>query len=132
MCTDERCRHPYTCACPEQCAPGWCPHCFVEGHESDECPERESELLRIHLVIEEEKHNTFERGSRFHVALSQLIQEVTAGRLGKLAPQTPGEERGGRGLEGAILSEFPGFRENDEVNGADLVEFVSEWLEPRR
>jgi len=31
MCTDERCRHPYTCTCPEQCEPIVSHLCWEEG-----------------------------------------------------------------------------------------------------
>jgi hypothetical protein len=84
------------------------------------------------INIGEGNHNTFEVGSPFFNALTRLIREVNEGRLGEVRPQTPGEERGGRDLEGAIRSEFPEFQGDGEVNGGDLVEFVSEWLERKR
>jgi len=42
MCTDERCRHPYTCDCAEQCGGQpleFCEYCGNEGHDADDCPD---------------------------------------------------------------------------------------------
>jgi len=36
MCQDERCRHPYTCDCPEQCADKASDPCFRCGHDVGE------------------------------------------------------------------------------------------------
>lgn len=89
MCTDERCRHPYTCECEDQCGGKplpFCSYCGNEGHDADDCDDAPEDDDRYSVPCPECGAGTWiEEGHVCYVCtedgLDRLVRHLQGGMI---------------------------------------------------